>query len=152
MIGIGKGVAVALAVGAIVIAAPAAAVIDDVEVATAPKPTGTIIIYREGSIIGAAIACPIKNKGQEVAELGRGKYVEWVVSPGRYILGNGATSIEVSVDAGETRYVRCKIKQGFFIGKSDLQIVDGEEFDKKKKDLEQKELNPDFRPAATQSQ
>lgn len=78
--------------------------------------------------MGAGIACPIRYKGKEIVELGRGKYAEWQVPPGQYILNNKTASVEVSVDAGETRYVRCMIKPGFLTGRADLQIVDQESF------------------------
>jgi hypothetical protein len=99
-------------------------------VANAPADdgTGAIIIYRGGSIMGAAVACPVRYKGREIVELARGKKAKFVVPPGRYILNNKTSSIEVSVDAGETRYVRCMVKSGFLSGRADLQIVDEESY------------------------
>lgn len=102
--------------------------------------SGKIIIYRGGSVVGAAVGCPVRHEGREVVELGRGKFAEWVVSPGRYILTNKTASVEVSVQPGETRFVRCQIKAGFMSGRADLQIVDQASFDKAKGDLERKEL------------
>lgn len=102
--------------------------------------SGKIVIYRGGSLVGAAVACPVRHEGREVVELGRGKFAEWVVSPGRYILTNKTASVEVSVEPGETRFVRCQIKAGFMSGRADLQIVDQASFDKAKGDLERKEL------------
>lgn len=96
--------------------------------AAAAPAGGKIIMFRPGSIMGAGIACPIRYKGQEIVELGRGKFAEWQVAPGRYILNNKTASVEVSVDPGETRYVRCMIKAGFLTGRADLQIVDEESF------------------------
>jgi hypothetical protein len=85
-------------------------------------------MYRGSSIMGAGLACPIRFKGQEVVELARGKYAEWSVPAGRYILTNHTSSVEVAVDPGETRYVRCMIKTGMLTGRADLQIVDEESF------------------------
>lgn len=104
-----------------------------------PK-SGKIVMFRTGGIIGAAIACPIRYKGGELIELGRGKYGEWSVKPGRYILTNKTASVEITVDPGETRYVRCQIKPGFLTGRADLQIVDAESFKANAAEFERKEV------------
>lgn len=105
-----------------------------------PAQLGKIVIYRGGGVIGAAVACPVRYQGREIVELGRGKFAEWDVAPGRYILTNKTASVEVHVDPGETRYVRCQIKAGFMSGRADLQIVDQESYDKAG-GLEQKEIS-----------
>lgn len=107
---------------------------------------GKIIMYRGSSIMGAGLACPIRYKGQEVVELARGKYAEWSVPPGRYILTNRTSSVEVSVDPSETRYVRCMIKTGMLTGRADLQIVDEESFDEHRAEYEQKAVTPLLAP------
>ena len=94
----------------------------------APATSGKIVIYRGGGVIGAAVACPVRYQGKEIVELGRGKFAEWNVAPGRYILTNKTASVEVHVNPGETRYVRCQIKAGFMSGRADLQIVDQESY------------------------
>lgn len=105
---------------------------------------GAIVMYRGSGVMGAALACPIRYKGREIVELGRGKYAEWAVPAGRYILVNGTASVEVSVDPGETRYVRCQIKTGFLTGRADLQIVDEETFTAHKAEYEQKAVSSPF--------
>jgi hypothetical protein len=74
-------------------------------VQAAPQ-TGKIVMYRGSSIMGMGIACPVRYKEQQLVELARGKFAEWVVPAGRYILTNHTSSVEVAVDPGETRYVR----------------------------------------------
>jgi hypothetical protein len=120
----------------ILLACSAQLVADDT-VAT-PEPTGTIIAYRPASIVGAAVACPIRIEGEVIAELGRGKFVELDYPPGRYILTNKISSVEINLAAGETRYVRCKIKVGFLAGGAELQIVDKASFDEASDHLERK--------------
>lgn len=105
-----------------------------------PAQNGKIVMYRGGSIMGFGIACPIRYKGQEVVELARGKYAVWPVPPGRYILTNHTSSVEVAVDPGETRYVRCQIKSGMLVARADLQIVDEESFNEHGKEFELKPL------------
>ncbi|MFZ5699719.1 MAG: hypothetical protein ACOY4P_00025 [Pseudomonadota bacterium] len=106
-----------------------------------PAKPGKIIVYRTGTIIGAAGSCPVRHKNVEVMELGRGKFAEWQVAPGRYILTNKLSSIEVNVAPGEIRYVRCQIKMGFLgDGGAHLQIVERESFEAVQDDLERKEI------------
>lgn len=116
--------------------------ITNAQEASSAAPGGKIVIYRGSSVMGAAVACPVRFKGTVVVELGRGKYAEWEVKPGRYILTNKTSSVEVSVDAGETRYVRCQIKTGFMAGRADLQIVDEESFTEHAKDYGRKDAAP----------
>lgn len=103
---------------------------------TVGEQTGTIVFYRRASLAGLANACPVRHKGEEVVELGRGKVFKWQVKPGRYILENKTSSVEVSVDPGETRYVRCQMKTGILTYRADLQIVDGTEYDELKDEFE----------------
>ena len=88
--------------------------------------------------MGAAVGCPIRYKGAEVVELGRGKFAEWPVPKGRYILTNKTSSVEVSVEPGQKHYVRCMLKPGFMTARADLQLVDQADFEKHGKDYVQK--------------
>ena len=105
---------------------------EPVEAENAP---GKIVVYRRGSVVGAAIACPVRSGGREIVELGRGRYAEIEVEAGRHILENRNASIELTVEPGETRFVRCQVKSGFLSGRADFQIVDGTEFEEVKADL-----------------
>lgn len=110
------------------------------QVETARPARGTIILYRPGSVMGAALGCPIRYKGKEIVELGRNKAATWSVTPGRYILTNKTASVEVTVAPGETRYVRCQIKTGFMTGRADLQIVDETDYAAHAASYEQKPI------------
>lgn len=90
---------------------------------------GTIVMYRPRTLVGAAVGCPIRIKGIEVVELGRGKYFEMPVEAGRHILTNKTSSIEVNVEPGETRYVRCHMAAGFLAARAKLEIVGPESFE-----------------------
>lgn len=102
---------------------------------------GKIVMYRASSVMGFAIACPIRFKGKELVELGRGKFAEWSVPPGRYMLTNKTSSVEVSVNAGETRYVRCSLKQGIINSRADLQLADQEAFAEHENEYTRTEIN-----------
>jgi hypothetical protein len=135
-----------LVIPALLLVSPASAIATDGDQIAADVPAvegGKIVIYRRGSVVGAALACPIRYKGEELTELGRGKFAEWNVAPGRYILENKTGSVEVYVEPGETRYVRCQIKTGMMTGRADLQIVDGTEFAKLSDDLKRSDKSPD---------
>ncbi len=57
--------------------APAAAV------ATTPASnSGKVVMFRPATVLGAAVACPIRFNGREVVELARGKFAEWAVPAG----------------------------------------------------------------------
>ena len=101
---------------------------------------GKIIMYRGSSIMGAGLACPVRYQGKEIVELARGKYAEWTVSAGHYVLTNKTSSVDVSVNPGETRYVRCMIKPGFLVGRADLQIADEASFNEHSKEFEKKPI------------
>jgi hypothetical protein len=98
--------------------------------------SGTIVMYRKGGF-GIPVGCPIRHNGNQITDLGRGESYIWRVKPGRYMLGNKTASIEVSVDAGETRYVRCRLKSGDWVDHADLQVVDGAEYADLKDELKQ---------------
>lgn len=114
------------------------------QVAAQQSNSGSIIMYRGSGVMGAALGCPLRYKGREIVELGRGKFAKWAVPAGRYILVNGTASVEVSVMPGETRYVRCQIKTGFLTGRADLQIVDEETFAAHRADYEEKPVSSPF--------
>lgn len=116
---------------------------ETVTAAAAPQ-TGKIVVYRQGAMVGLALGCPIRYKEREVVELGRNKYAELNVKPGRYILTNKTSSVQVEVAAGETQYVRCTIKMGMLTGRADLQYADKESFDKQAHEFQKKE--PLFTP------
>lgn len=104
--------------------------------------TATIVMFRPASVVGFSVACPIRYKGKELVELGRGKFAEWRVPAGSYILANKTSSVEVNVTAGQTKHVRCSIKPGFMSGRADLQIVDQETFARNQAEFERKEVEP----------
>jgi hypothetical protein len=115
---------------------PAYAALDEAQKALTAK----IVIYRPGSIVGAGVACPVRYKGVEIVELGRGKFAEWDVPAGSYILANKTASVEVNLTPGQTKYVRCQIKPGFMTGRADLQIVDQESYAENAAKFERKEI------------
>lgn len=110
-----------------------------------PAGSGKIVMYRGSSVVGAAVGCPIRYNGAELVELSRGKFAEWLVPAGSYTIGNKSGDVEVSVAAGETKYVRCGIKPGLLSGRSDLKLVDQATFAEHSKDFKRKEI---LQPAA----
>ena len=124
-----------LLLSALAVASPAAAQAEqaapvETTVAAPSESQGTIIMFRGGSIVGAGVACPIMSQGKEITELPRGKFSAWKVAPGTYTLGQKKKTVEVTVAAGETKYVRCSIKMGIVMGKPRLKVVDAAEYAK----------------------
>ena len=107
--------------------------------------TGKLVLYRPSSMFGAAVACPIRYKGQEIVELGRGKYAEITVPAGQYILTNKTSSAVATVQPGEASYIRCVMKMGALTFRADLQVVDEESFTEHARDFEKKELTSPIR-------
>lgn len=101
-----------------------------------PEPKGSVIFYRGESIMGAALGCPVRYEGNTIVDLDPGKYLEWKVRPGRYVLLNKTASVEVTVEDGKASYVRCVIKTGFMSGRSDLQLSDRATFEQHSADYE----------------
>src|SRR5688572_6830901 len=99
------GVSLAFLAGAAVIQSEQSASAEVAPAVAQNSESGSIIMFRGSGVWGAALGCPLRYKGREIVELGRGKYAKWAVPAGRYILVNGTASVEVSVMAGETRYV-----------------------------------------------
>lgn len=103
---------------------------------TAPEPRGSVIIYRSEAMMGFGLGCPVRHEGNQLVDLNPGKYIEWQVPPGRYVLLNKTASVEVTVEAGKKSYVRCVIKTGFLSGRSDLQLSDRATFEEHSADYD----------------
>lgn len=89
-----------------------------------PPPTGKIVFYRTSSIVGASVDCLIRYQGREVVDLNRGEHAEWEVPVGYYNFSTKTNNLQVTVDPGQTRYVRCNIKMGLLSGRPDLEKSD----------------------------
>lgn len=81
-------------------------------------------MFRPSAITGAGFACPIRFRGHELVELGRGKWAEWPVKPGRYLLANKDHSVEINVASGETRYVKCSMQLKTWTFSAHLELTD----------------------------
>ena len=103
------------------------------------QPPATIVFFRPKSIMGAAVACPIRLNGRQVVELGRGKYARFSAKPGRYVFNNNTAGVEVNAQSGQSYFIRCSVKPGFASGRSDLQFSDETAFVK----VNAKEAVPD---------
>jgi hypothetical protein len=101
-----------------------------------PDGRGSVLLYRSEAIMGFGLGCPVRFEGKEITDLAPGEYIEWRAPPGRYVLLNKTASIEVTVEAGKTKYVRCVIKTGFLTGRSDLQPSDRSGFEKHRADYD----------------
>lgn len=118
------------------LALPAIAQSEPFAAVPASEKTSTIIVYRPGTVAGAAIACPVRIDGIKLVELGRNKQFVWQVKPGRYVLENKKGGVEVIVAAGETKYVRCVMKLNMVTYSAKLRSSDASEYAEIKEQLE----------------
>ena len=102
-----------------------------------PQNIGRIYIYRT-SILGAAIQPDVKVNGDVVGSAVPNGFFYVDLKPGNHEI---VTSTEVdrklslSLEKGETRYVRLNISMGFFVGHVYPELVDPEEGRKEIQDL-----------------
>lgn len=80
---------------------------------------GKLVFFRSATIAGGALACPVRYKGEEIVELGRGKVAELEAPAGDYVFANRSSGVELTLAPGETKYIRCR--QNSF--SAELQVV-----------------------------
>ncbi|WP_299193409.1 DUF2846 domain-containing protein [uncultured Erythrobacter sp.] len=96
------------------------------QVPTPPEGMGQIVFYRTGGLSGAALGCAVFNAGEEekLSSLGSGRYFVLVSEPGErnFAVKSLETddALTLEVEEGETQFVRCKIKSGFFSGRANI--------------------------------
>ena len=127
---------------AMVAVAPAVAAQDSEEgyqIPTPPEGMGQIIFYRTGGLGGAALGCGVFNAGEEekLSSLGSGRYFVLHSEPGErnFTVKSLETkdALTLEVEEGETQFVRCKIKTGFFSGRANISPSSEKEFRRKYK-------------------
>jgi len=134
-------------VGAMLVAAPAAAVAQDGNraksnaVPTIPPPPagmGQVVFYRSG-MMGALISCRVHENGQVVNRLPPGRYFVHPTTPGahEYTVRSEATDrLRIEVEEGETHYVRCAIGMGFGMGRPNISPQNREDFERRGRGLD----------------
>ncbi|MES2904632.1 MAG: DUF2846 domain-containing protein [Pseudomonadota bacterium] len=112
-----------------------------------PVPPGdaTIVFFRPKSLMGAALACPVRLKGRQIVDLGRGTFARVTARPGRYSFASKNPLPPIDAKPGGTYYVRCSIKLGIVGGRASLQASDRAVFDRvgaEEREAEVAELTP----------
>jgi len=99
-----------------------------------PAGKGQIVFFRS-SAMGFAIGCTVnqgtKDNKIKVSSLGSGKYVIVTADPGKqeyWVQSEAKDVLNLLVEEGETQFVECRIKMGFFVGRPDLSPSSPQEF------------------------
>ena len=87
----------------------------------------TIVLFRENFYMGKSFSYPIQVNGQNIVKIKNGTYYFYNVAPGTYEI-SAKTEIEshvsVSLNAGDSCFVRCSVLPGFWIGRPELIVVE----------------------------
>jgi Protein of unknown function (DUF2846) len=95
---------------------------------------GQVVFFRTGGLMGAAIACNVRQDGKLVGALSGGKYFVASFAPGKQVFttkSEATDTLNMEIESGETYYVRCTIGAGVMAGRPNLSPVDKAVFDEK---------------------
>lgn len=104
---------------------------EKIVIAAPPAGKGQVVFFRTGGT-GFALGCGVNENGERISALGSGKYFVHPTTPGShsYTVKSEATDLlTLEVEAGETTYVRCKIKMGIMVGRPNISPSTAEEFE-----------------------
>ncbi|NJS13491.1 MAG: DUF2846 domain-containing protein [Sphingopyxis sp.] len=127
-----------------VVAAPAATMAAEKAPTVIAAPAagkGQVVFYRTGGLMGAAIACNVREDGKLIGGLSGGKYFVANFTPGKHVLttkSEATDTLNMEIESGETYYVRCTIGAGVMAGRPNLSPVDKAAFDEKSSKLKLK--------------
>lgn len=102
---------------------------------------GQVVFYRTGGLMGAAIACNVREDGKLIGGLSGGKYFVASFAPGKHVFttkSEATDTLNMEIESGETYYVRCTIGAGVMAGRPNLSPVDKAAFDEKSASLKLK--------------
>ena len=114
--------------------APAFASVDKPESITVPSPTAgkaEIVFFRANGFVGSAISCAVREGNTKISSLPPGRFFIMVADPGKHTYSSTSSSdngINLTLNEGEIRYVRCTILPGFWAGKGSLDVAKDEDF------------------------
>ena len=74
--------------------------------------------------------------------LERGQFAQFTLLPGRYTLTSEPGRADLRLEAGQRRYVRCRISPGSFKGRAELELVDETTFLRDAAELQEKIIPP----------
>jgi hypothetical protein len=98
--------------------------------ATLPSRMGRIVFYRDNAFAGAAVQPSILVDGTVVGESKPGCFFFSDVTPGAHEIEartEASTRMSVSIDEGQTRYVRSAISMGIMVGRVQFTLADDTE-------------------------
>lgn len=103
-------------------------------------PTGRICVFRDRTVVGAAIRVTIMEGEQPITSLNPGRFHCWDTSAGMHTL-NASTEVmktwDVSVTAGETTWLQASIVMGMAVGRPELRPATQADFELPKRPYEE---------------
>lgn len=95
-----------------------------------PQDKAALYIYRD-SLGGKSLKKTVSIDGKVIGETANNTYFHRLLAPGMHTLSTesefGENSIPLAAKAGETYFVRQKIKMGVFVGGAKLEVVPANE-------------------------
>lgn len=89
--------------------------------------TGRIVFYREHNYQGSAVSIPIYMNQSVLVKLRNNSYFEYDCMPGDYVFSlnrQGEAPLTLSVEAGETYYLRLGFRMSFWSSVPEMLLVD----------------------------
>ncbi len=100
----------------------------------APKPGQAQVIFFRPKSVSFSEKCQVRERGVMLGRVGNGHYFILNVTPGTHQYATKVitdNAISLSVEAGKTYFVKCKIGEGVSIGRPILYSSDRAAFDEK---------------------
>jgi uncharacterized protein DUF2846 len=91
-----------------------------------PSDKGTVYIYRESKMVGAAIGYTVSANGTPVAKLSSGSYFVYHALPDEVAFSaqtEAKTSVTIDIKAGEVYYLKGTVGMGVLVGHPHLVLV-----------------------------
>ena len=93
-----------------------------------PEGRGSVILYRRGRAVGAALATQIKINGTDAGGTGPGTFFRWDLTPGSYAFSassnESSATVRVDVEAGRVYFIEQMERLGLQSGRVQLQTRD----------------------------
>ena len=104
-----------------------------------------VVFYRERRFVGGGVSYKVFDNGTRIGGLPNGAYFVYQAKPGahKFTASTESTAQHVlTLDAGQTYYVRGEVHMGVMVGRPELVIADSKEAVAAIKDLHRVKMKP----------
>jgi hypothetical protein len=95
--------------------------------AVAQTDSAYIVFFRENQYFGRGFSYPVTVNGEKIAKIKNGTYFVHPVAAGRHLVmakTETVASVELSLNPGDTCYLRCGVLMGMWVGRPEIVMVD----------------------------